>query len=87
MANSVMTNVYNQFSTTYMQKKAVGRYDTHKRSELRTLCSSMAKVNRDAPLYLIDSSAEAKQYVISLKEEYMTNSSSKHLKKKRTTTK
>lgn len=69
MANSIMTNVYNQFSTTYMQKKAVGRYDTHKRSELRTLCSSMAKINRDAPLYLIDSSANAKQYVISLKEE------------------
>lgn len=69
MANSVMNTVYNQFSTTYMQKKAVGRYDTHKRSELRTLCSSMAKVNRDAPLYLIDTSAEAKKYVISLKED------------------
>lgn len=69
MANSIMTNVYNQFSTTYMQKKAVGRYDTHKRSELRTLCSSMAKVNRDAPLYLIDNSADAKKYVINLKEE------------------
>ena len=52
-----------------MQKKAVGRYDTHKRSELKTLCSSMAKVNRDAPLYLIDSGADAKQYVINLKEE------------------
>ena len=69
MANSIMTNVYNQFSTTYMQKKAVGRYDTHKRSELRTLCSSIAKVNRDAPLYLIDNSADAKKYVINLKEE------------------
>lgn len=69
MANSVMNTVYNQFSTTYMQKKAVGRYDTHKRGELRTLCSSMAKVNRDAPLYLIDTSAEAKKYVISLKED------------------
>lgn len=69
MANSVMSTVYNQFSSTYLQKKAVGRYDTHKRSELRTLCNSMAKVNRDAPLYLIDTSAEAKQYVIGLKEE------------------
>ena len=69
MANSVMSTVYNQFSTTDMQKRAVGRYDTHKRSELRTLCNSMAKVNRDAPLYLIDTSTEAKQYVIGLKEE------------------
>ena len=69
MANIITNSVYNQFSTTYMQKKAVGRYDTHKRSELKTLCSSMAKVNRDAPLYLIDSGADAKQYVINLKEE------------------
>lgn len=69
MANTVMTTVYNQFSTTYMQKKALGRYDTHKRSELRTLCNSMAKVNRDAPLYLIDGSAESKRYVIGLKED------------------
>lgn len=69
MANIMMTAVYNQFSTTYMQKKAVGRYDTHKRSELRTLCSSMAKVNRDAPLYLIDNSTDAKRFVIGLKED------------------
>lgn len=69
MANSVMSTVYNQFSTTYMPKRAVGRYDTHKRSELRTICNSMAKVNRDAPLYLIDTSTDAKRYVIDLKEE------------------
>ena len=69
MANAITNSVYNQFSTTYMQKKNVGRYDTHKRSELRNLCSSMAKINRDAPLYLIDRGSNAKQYVISLKEE------------------
>ena len=69
MAGSVMTTVYNQFSSTYMSKKAVSRYDTHKRSELRSLYNSMAKVNRDAPLYLIDSSTDAKRYVINLKED------------------
>ncbi len=69
MANIAMNAVYNQFSTTYMQKKAVGRYDTHKRSELRTLCNSMAKVNRDAPLYMIERSEDAKRFVISLKED------------------
>ena len=69
MSNIAMNAVYNQFSTTYMQKKAVGRYDTHKRSELRTLCNSMAKVNRDAPLYMIDKSENARRFVIDLKEE------------------
>lgn len=69
MTNAVMNNVYNQFSTTYLSKKAVGRYDTHKRSELRTLCSSMAKVNRDAPIYLLDNTTDARKYVIHLKED------------------
>lgn len=69
MNNAVMSNVYNQFSTTYLPKKAVGRYDTHKRSELRTLCSSMAKVNRDAPVYLLDNTTDARKYVIHLKED------------------
>ena len=69
MANAIMTNVYNQFSTTYMPKASVGRYDTHKRSELRNLCHSMAKVNRDAPLYIFDRSEDSKRFVIDLKEE------------------
>lgn len=69
MANITMNAVYNQFSTTYMPRKSVGRYDTHKRSELRTLCDSMAKVNRDAPLYLFDRNEESRRFVIGLKEE------------------
>ena len=69
MAGSVMTTVYNQFSSTYMSKKAVSRYDTHKRSELRSLYNSMAKVNRDTPLYMLDNSTESKRYVIDLKED------------------
>lgn len=69
MTSPVMDAVYNQFSTTYLSKKTTSRFDTHKRSELRTICSSMAKVNRDAPVYLIDSSTDAKKYVIHLKED------------------
>ena len=69
MANVIMNTVYNQFLTTYAPKKSDTRFDTHKRSELRSICNSMVKVNRDAPLYKIDNSNETKQYIIGIKEE------------------
>lgn len=68
MANSIMNTVYNQYLTTYAPKKNVTRYDAHKRSELRSIYNSMAKVNKDAPLYLLESTAESRQYMVDLKE-------------------
>ena len=68
MANSVMTTIYNQYSMTYMPRKSDTRYDSHKRSELRNICSTMAKINRDAPLYLLNNSDETRKYVVDLKE-------------------
>lgn len=67
--NAVLSTIYNQYLTTYAPQKSNSRYDTHKRSELKNIYNSMVKVNRDAPLYKIDTSNESRQYVIGLKEE------------------
>lgn len=70
MAYSMALNtIYNQYLTTYAPKKSDTRYDTHKRSELRSITNSMAKLNKDAPLYKIDRSPEANEYIIGIKEE------------------
>lgn len=70
MANNlVLSNVYNQYLTTYAPQKSNSRYDTHKRSELKNIYNSMVRVNRDAPLYKIDTSEESRECVIGLKEE------------------
>lgn len=69
MSNAVMNTVYNQFLTTYAPKKIDTRYDTHKRSELRSIYNSMARVNRDAPLYKFDNSPQMRETVIGIKEE------------------
>lgn len=70
MAYSLALNaIYNQYLTTYAPKKSDTRYDTHKKSELKSITNSMAKVNKDAPLYKIDRSPEANQYIIGIKEE------------------
>lgn len=68
MAGSLMTTIYNQYSTTYMPRKSDSRYDSHKRSELRTICANMAKINRDNPLYLLKSTPDTQKYVVDLKE-------------------
>jgi len=68
MASSVMTTIYNQYSMAYMPRKSDTRYDSHKRSELRTICANMAKVNRDNPLYLLKPTPDTQKYIVELKE-------------------
>lgn len=66
--NSLIDNVYNHYLTTYAPKSTVSKYDTHKKSELRGLYNSMLKLNKDAPLYILDSSTDSREFVIGLKE-------------------
>ncbi len=67
--SAALNTVYNQYLTTYAPKKSDTRYDTHKRSELKGITNSMVKVNKDAPLYKIESSPESREFIIGLKEE------------------
>lgn len=69
MANMIMNTIYNQYLTTYAPRKSDTRYDAHKRSELRNIYNSMVKVNRDAPLYILENSSNMREYVVGMKEE------------------
>ena len=70
MADSMALNaIYNQYLTTYAPKKSDTRYDTHKKSELRSITNSMAKVNKDAPLYRLESTPATYRYIVGIKEE------------------
>lgn len=64
---AVMNTVYNNYMTTY-SPKPLTRYDTHKRSELRSVYNTIVKLNKDAPWYLPTTSKDAQQYAIDLKE-------------------
>jgi len=69
MANlAALNTVYNHFVTTYAPQGTNTKYDTHKKSELRGVYSSIVKMNREAPLFLLDTSAEAQEFAVSLKE-------------------
>lgn len=57
---------YNHYLTAYTPKTT--QYDTHKKSELRSIYNSIVKLNKDAPLYILDTSRESRQFAVGLKE-------------------
>ncbi|MCM1213542.1 MAG: flagellar capping protein [Lachnospiraceae bacterium] len=62
-----LNTVYNNYLSTYTPK-AVTKYDTHKKSELRKVYNSIVKMNKDAPWYLPTTSRQTQQYAVDLKE-------------------
>lgn len=64
----ILNTVYNHYLTTYAPKKSSSEYDTHKKSELRGIYNSMVKLNKETPLYILDSSADSRAFAVGLKE-------------------
>ena len=64
---ATLNAVYNNYLTTY-SPKTLTRYDTHKKSELRSVYNSIVKMNKEAPWYLPTTSKATQQYAISIKE-------------------
>ncbi len=65
--NNVINHVYNYYLTTYAPKTDT-KFDTHKRSELRGVYNSIVKMNKEAPLFIVDTSQATKEYAVGLKE-------------------
>lgn len=61
------SNVYNFYMTTYAPKPCTP-YDSHKKSELRSIYNSIVKMNKEAPVYILDSSRESCSFAIGMKE-------------------
>lgn len=60
-------NIYNFYMTTYAPKSSTP-YDTHKKSELRSVYNSIVKMNKEAPLYILDTSRESCSFAVGMKE-------------------
>lgn len=67
MSNAILTNVYNHYLTAYAPKSTT-QYDTHKKSELRSIYNSIVKLNKESPWYLETTSRSAQEYAVNLKE-------------------
>ena len=62
-----LNNVYNFYMTTYAPKSSTP-YDSHKKSELRGVYNSIGKMNKESPLYILDTSKDSQRFAISVKE-------------------
>ncbi len=65
--NNTIHNVYNFYMTTYAPKASTP-YDSHKKSELRSVYNSIVKMNKEAPLYILDTSKESQAFAVGIKE-------------------
>lgn len=65
--NAALNTVYNYYQTAYAPK-TTSRYDTHKRSELQNIYHSIVKLNKDSPLYILDTSRSSREFAVGLKE-------------------
>lgn len=68
MSNTIMNTIYNHYLTSYAPTKGDARLDSHKKSELRDIYSRIVRMNKEAPLYMLDRSDETKSMAVSLKE-------------------
>ncbi|MDE6063370.1 MAG: flagellar capping protein [Lachnospiraceae bacterium] len=69
MNTAILTNVYNHYLTSYAPKSTnTGKYDTHKKSELRNVYDSIVKLNKESPWYLDTKNRETQIFAIGLKE-------------------
>lgn len=63
----VMNTVYNNYLAVYTPKPLT-KYDTHKKSELRSVYNSIVKINKDAPWFLPTTNRDTQNYAVDLKE-------------------
>lgn len=69
MANvAALNTVYNHYLTTYAPKGTSSPYDTHKKSELRSVYNSIVKLNKESPLYLVKADAATGEFAVGMKE-------------------
>ena len=64
---SALNSVHNFYLTTYAPKTN-SPFDTHKKSELRNVYNSIVKLNKESPLYILDSSATTREFAVGMKE-------------------
>ena len=61
--SAIMNTVYNNYLTTYASRQ-ITKYDTHKKSELRSVYNSIVKLNKDTPWYLPTTNKDTQHYAV-----------------------
>lgn len=65
---TALNTIYNHYLTTYAPNGINSQYDTHKKSELRGVYNSIVKLNKEAPLAILDTSRASQAFAVGIKE-------------------
>ena len=65
---AALNTFYNHYLTTYAPNGINSQYDTHKKSELRGVYNSIVKLNKEAPLAILDTSRASQAFAVGIKE-------------------
>ncbi len=68
---ALIGSVYNHYLSTYGNKELT-KSDVHKKSELRGVYNAIVKMNKNSPLYKVNSSKNLQKYAIDLKENALS---------------
>lgn len=68
---NAISNVYNYYMPTQTAPtlRKTGRYDAHKKNELKDIYNSIVKMSKESPVYIFDRSKETYKFAINIKEE------------------
>ena len=64
---AAIDTAYSYYLSTYASKSA-SRYDTHKKSELRSIYNTIVKINKESPLYKFYNTGDVQKFAIDIKE-------------------
>ena len=71
MANIITHQAYNHFASTYIAQDNA-QVDKHKKSDLQNVYKSIAKINKESPLYLLSQDGNAQAEAVGIKEHART---------------
>lgn len=69
--NAILDNYYNYYQMNYMPNQlrpTSSRFDAHKKSDLKKIYNSIVKLDKEAPVFLLDRSSAVEKYSIQMKE-------------------
>lgn len=66
--NAILNNIYNYYHAAYYYPRTSSKYDAHKKEELKNVYNSIRSIDKEAPVFLMDHSADIEKYTIQMKE-------------------
>lgn len=70
--SAALNTVYNYYLSTYSKTSGSSPFDSHKKSELRSIYNTIIKLNRESPLSIFDTTKATRAFAVGIKENALS---------------